>query len=55
LSQILEASVPARFYLSAKACQGILRRASLRRKRLPDILRIALEQQSLSNPELPPA
>ena len=48
-------TAPARFCLSAKACQGILRRASLRGKRLPDILRIALEQQLLSNPEQPPA
>src|SRR5690606_26723586 len=43
LSQILEATVPPKFYLSAKACQGILRRAERRRKALPEVLRVALE------------
>lgn len=32
--------------LSPKACQGILRRASARGKELPEVLRIALEQQA---------
>ena len=37
LSDILETGdVPQRFYLSAKACQGILRRAEKRGKKLPD-------------------
>ena len=45
LSQILEASVPEKYYLSATACEGILRRAKTRGKELPEILRIALEQQ----------
>lgn len=46
LSQILEASpVPERYYLSAQACEGILRRANRRGKELPEMLRIALEQQ----------
>ena len=44
LSQILEAgSVPRRFYLSARACRGILRRAEKRGKALPTALRTALE------------
>lgn len=42
LSQILEVNVPQKYYLSARACQGILTRASRRGKPLPDILRQAL-------------
>ena len=45
LSQILEDNVPKKYYLTAKACSGILRRAEKRGKALPKILRIALEQQ----------
>lgn len=47
LSQILEAEVPERYYLSPKACQGILRRASVRGKELPPVLKAALERQAL--------
>ena len=36
LSQILEVNVPQKYYLSARACQGILTRASRRGKKLPD-------------------
>ena len=44
LSDVLEISqVPQRFYLSAKACQGILRRAKKRGKELPPMLKTALE------------
>lgn len=32
--------------LSKKACQGILRRAKVRGKELPEVLKVALEQQS---------
>ena len=43
LSDILETgAVPQRFYLSAKACRGILRRAEKRGKALPPPLRAAL-------------
>jgi hypothetical protein len=43
LSDTLETgNVPQRFYLSAKACQGILRRAEKRGKKLPVILESAL-------------
>ena len=42
LSWILEDNVPKKYYLSARACQGILTRASRRGKALPDILRQAL-------------
>lgn len=42
LSWILEDNVPKKYYLSTRACQGILVRASRRGKPLPDILRQAL-------------
>ena len=44
LSQILLGDVPLEFYLSAKACEGILRRAERRGKELPPLLKEALEQ-----------
>jgi len=44
LSDVLETGdVPPRYYLSAKACQGILRRAEKRGKVLPQMLRLALQ------------
>lgn len=48
LSQILQGGQLRKYYLSAKACQGILNRAKRRGKELPEMLRIALEQQSVS-------
>ena len=42
LSQILEESVPEKYYLSPKACTGILRRAERRGKELPEALERAL-------------
>jgi hypothetical protein len=36
--------VPEKYYLSAKACEGILRRAERCGKQLPEMLRTALEQ-----------
>lgn len=45
LSQILEVNVPLKYYLSARACEGVLRRAERRGKELPEILEIALKQQ----------
>ncbi len=46
LSDILEdsSSVPQRYYLSPKACSGILRRAEKRGRALPEALREALER-----------
>ena len=45
LSDVLEAgSVPPRYFLSAKACAGILRRAEKREKELPTALHQALQQ-----------
>jgi hypothetical protein len=50
LSDILEVgNVPRRYYLSAKACQGILRRAEKRGKELPPALSQALSQLAESD------
>ena len=46
LSQILEDSPHPKYSLSAKACQGIIRRAERRGKPLPDLLRTVLEKQA---------
>ncbi len=46
LSQILEDSPHSRYYLSRKACLGILRRASERGKELPPQLKTALMMQA---------
>lgn len=42
LSWILQVDVPEKYYLSAKACRGILTRASRRGKKLPELLETAL-------------
>lgn len=46
LSQILEATPQEKYSLSAKACQGILRRAERRGKKLPEALERVLTAQS---------
>jgi hypothetical protein len=53
LSDTLETgAVPPRFFLSATACKGILRRAEKRGKELPEQLKKALEQvAACANPE----
>jgi len=51
LSQILDQNVPPTYYLSAKACEGILRRAASRGKELPEVLQLALVEQSLLSQE----
>lgn len=43
LSSILQDNVPEKYFLSARACEGILRRAERRGKELPPMLREALE------------
>ena len=40
------ADVHPKYYLSPRACLGILRRASERGKQLPEVLKIALERQA---------
>src|SRR3546814_19827000 len=51
LSQILEKGpIPQRFFLSAKACLGILRRAEKRGKELPEQLARALQAVAGSAP-----
>ena len=44
LWQILQANAPEKYYLSARACDGIMRRADRRGKEMPPILREALEE-----------
>ncbi|SIQ69886.1 hypothetical protein SAMN05880558_1051, partial [Aeromonas sp. RU39B] len=45
LSQVLEqGSIPQRYFLSATACAGILRRAEKRARSLPHLLQTALER-----------
>ena len=44
LSQILQVNAPEKYYLSARACEGILRRAERRGKELPPMLKEALEE-----------
>ena len=53
LSRILQPmeDVPEKYYLSPKACQGILRRSQERGKELPEELRIALERQARNTSE----
>jgi hypothetical protein len=53
LSHVLEDSrdVPARFYLSQKACAGIVRRAERRGKALPPLLLAALKSLPVFNTE----
>ena len=46
LSEILMERAPEKYYLSPKACLGILRRASARGKELPEVLKTALERQA---------
>ena len=46
LSRILQDRVPEKYYLSQRACLGILRRASARGKELPEVLKKALERQA---------
>ena len=58
LSDILETGVlPQRYFLSAKACKGILRRAEKRGKALPTTLRLALERvaEDSTDPATPEA
>ena len=46
LSEVLEAITPSKYYLSATACEGILRRSERRGKKLPPDLETALKQQA---------
>lgn len=50
LSQILERETSEKYYLSPKACAGILRRAAKRGKALPPQLRAALAAVADSEP-----
>ena len=46
LSQILQGTVPSKYYLSRTACRGILQRAKERGKPLPPQLELALKLQA---------
>ena len=46
LSQILEDNPHPKYFLSEKACRGVLRRAEARGKALPRLLKETLERQS---------
>ena len=48
LSQILQAIVHQKYFLSARACAGILKRCEIRHKELPPMLKEALERQARS-------
>ncbi len=56
LSSILQAqaSVPQKYSLSPKACQGILRRAQARGKELPPMLKAALEARAAEQTDVIP-
>ena len=54
LSQILVEEAHPKYSLSAKACQGILNRASRRGKQLPEILQKALESQAMESSQEQP-
>ena len=53
LLSILEPSVSSRYFLSKKACSGILRRAEKRGKALPDALKAALMAVASQGPTEP--
>jgi hypothetical protein len=50
LSEILQTDASEKYYLSARACEGILRRADKRGKELPEVLKAALENQITHTP-----
>ena len=52
LWQILEENPHPKYYLSAKAYQGILRRAEKRKKELPEMLKNALIRQYMTHEEM---
>lgn len=55
LSSVLEpaSSIPGRYYLTRKACAGILRRARRRGKALPHVLEMALRLRAYDSTDLP--
>lgn len=57
LSEVLETDVAPKYFLSARACSGILRRAERRGKALPPQLQTALTTVACAedNQEAPPA
>jgi len=54
LSEVLETTVASKFFLSPKACRGLLRRADARGKSVRPYLRAVLEQVAQETNELKP-
>lgn len=52
LSSILESQVKVKYFLSPKACRGILNRSERRGRPLPEVLRTALEAVAHATPTL---
>jgi len=52
LSEVLEADAPQKYYLSAKAASGILRRAEKSGRELPERLHLALTQAATTGKTL---
>ena len=53
LSQVSETDVPRKYFLSARACRGILRRAERRGKKLPPLLEQVLQAVAMGEVPLP--
>ena len=54
LSEVLEAgNVPRRYFLTKKACEGILRRSEKRKRELPEALRQALAESAAKSSSTP--
>ena len=54
LSQVLEISTPQKYYLSVAACAGILRRAKVRGRKLPEHLQTVLIEVGQATNQKPP-
>ena len=54
LSEVLETDVPLKYFLSATACRGILRRAERRNKKLPPLLEQILQAIAMEEAPHPP-
>ena len=53
LSQVLVTDAPPKYFLSAKACLGILRRAEKRSKELPEVLERSLRAVAMAEATQP--
>ena len=53
LSDVLTSNATPKYYLSPRACRGILRRAEKRGKEIPETLKRALETVASQEPSAP--